>query len=109
MFIRYELYIDDEAQDVGIFQGISELDLDDDTSDAYLDAFDNVLTIPFDVFVKWRTQSWFTEKGEKRFLEDINRIVALYNNSGLFEVRRIVKETLDDIVYSDEYQVLTKM
>ena len=109
MFIRYELYIDDEAQDVGIFQGISELDLDDDTSDAYLKVFDDVLTIPFDVFVKWRTQSWFTEEGEKKFLEYINRIVALYDDSGLFEVRRIVKKELDDIVYSDEYQVLTKI
>ena len=109
MFIRYELYVDDEYQDVGIFQGLSELDLDDDTSDSYMAPFDNVMIIPFETFINQKTKSWFTEKGEKKFLNDINRIIALYDDNGLFEVRRIVEENLQDIVYSDEYQVITKL
>lgn len=108
MFIRYELYIDDESQDVGIFQGICELDLDDDTSDSYVKPFDDVLEIPTQVFIGQQTCSWFTEKGEQQFLEAINRIVDLYEETGLFEARRLVCDTLDDIVYQDEYQVLVK-
>ncbi|MDE5830336.1 MAG: hypothetical protein K2H53_01190, partial [Clostridia bacterium] len=107
-YIRYELYIDDEAQDVGIFQGICELDLDDDTSDAYVQPFDDLLEIPTCVCIGQQTSSWFTEEGEKQFLDAINRIVNLYDESGLFEVHRLTCDTLEDIVYQDKYQVLVK-
>ncbi len=111
MFIRYELYVGDERQGCGIFQGMSELNLDDDISDSYTKVFDEFLLVPVDIYSVYHTESWFTEAGEKKFKDAIDKIITLYDDQGLFEVRRIVTDSfnLDDIVYEDENQVLTKI
>lgn len=105
MFIRYELYVEDEPQDVGIFRGLDELGLSDDFVKGLMWQFDRNLKVPKPVR---HTQSWFTQAGEEMFRQDIDKVIAVYEEDGFFEVRRIEKEYLEDIVYEDEYQVLIK-
>ncbi len=109
MFVRYELYVDDEPQDIGIFHGLSELGMEEGVIDDCMHPFDEMLKIPVDVFEKYQTKSYFTELGEKRFSDDIKKITVLYDSGGLFDVRRICAETLDDIVYQDPYQAVVKI
>lgn len=104
-YIRYELYVGDEPQNVGIFHGLYELDIHPGMLENTIERFDRLLIIPEGIE---HTQSWFTETGEKEFQTDINRIIALYESHGLFKVRRITKGHLDNIVYEDKYQVLVE-
>lgn len=62
MFYRYELYVDDEYQGVGIFYGLSELNLDEDFENSLLSLFEKELKF---VPVEERCEFLFTEAGNK--------------------------------------------
>lgn len=104
MFIRYELYIGDEPQHIGFIQGLDELQID--TSE-YVKPFDDSMPIP--KLHGMHTSSWFTEYGEKTFLSAIRQIIYLFEDNGLFNVRRITVDSLDDIIYEDEYQAIINL
>lgn len=110
MFYRYELMVDEEYQDVGIFQGLDELDLDIDVQNFLMENFNKNLPYPSCLREKrgLKTRSYFTEKGNTFFLKDIERIVKAFNCSGLFWVRKVQVEILpkQNIVYQDKYQIL---
>ena len=109
MYRRFELFVDDEDQGIGFLQGICELDKSDDFLDSLTEIFDKYLEIPQSVFVKHRyTKSWFTELGYEIFKEAINKIEEEYENTGLFNVQCLCSESLEDIVYEDEYQIICK-
>lgn len=62
MFYRYEVYIDNEYQGVGIFHCLGELELDED--------FENKLLRPFEIGLSFipmeqRCEFLFTEKARK--------------------------------------------
>lgn len=109
MYIRYELYIDDEPQEIGFLQGISELDMDDETIAPYMSLFDHELIIPVHILEENRhTKSWFTEAGEQKFLADIKALCNLYESQGLFHVKRISSHEIENIIYADCFQVLQR-
>ena len=110
MFYRYELYIDDEPHDVGIFQGSCELSIDEDV--------DYVITkhleeLPIPDFYRnnphTKTKAYFTKKGLDKFIGIIKFYKKEFEYQGLFNIKEIVKDfTKEDIVYEDEYQILVK-
>ena len=107
MYIRYELYLDEEYQGVGILQGMDDAGFSDDLSSDLTFRINRELSIPSFVFREHRhTESWFTEEGAKRFEKDIQAILKEYEYDGLFEVRKRIVDKLEDVVYEDENQVV---
>lgn len=110
-YYRYELYIDDQYQGVGIFQGLSDLFLEQYEEEYLLQPFNEMLNIP-KVDRMENPCFFFTECGEKKFKEEIKEIKDVFELYELFEVRKIVveKDSLydEDILYEDDYQVALK-
>lgn len=110
MYIRYELYVDGEPQGVGFLQGLSELDKDDEYLDCLTKPFDENLKLPQSVFAEHKlTESWFTEEGYQKFKAAVANIQQAYDDTGLFEMKCLTAESLDNIVYQDEFQVICKL
>lgn len=111
MLIRYELYIGDEYQGVGICQGISELGFEKEVEDYLLEPFNQKLPIPA-IGRGIQRCSFFTETGDRRFKQDINRLIELYREYGLFDVKTVIltSNTIskEDILYKDPYQVIVR-
>lgn len=103
-FYRYELYCDNEYQDVGIFHGLTELDLEKETEDILLAPFDEKLLYPP---ICEKCEFLFTEKGNELFKAHIQSIIQAFNDSGLFDVRQLIVEHIDpnNIIYEDSYQI----
>lgn len=106
MFYRYEVYIDNEYQGVGIFHCLGELELDED--------FENKLLRPFEIGLSFipmeqRCEFLFTEKGQERFGNDIEDILNVFDDDNLFEARCLkvdeVRIPLENIIYRDAYQI----
>lgn len=106
MFYRYELYVDDEYQGVGIFYGLSELNLDEDFENSLLSLFEKELKF---VPIEERCEFLFTEAGNKKFRDHIQKILAVFEEDTLFEVKCLMvnaDDVLSDyIIYKDTYQI----
>ena len=107
MYYRYELYVDDEFQEVGFLQGLDDTGLPQWRLNELISAFDD-MPIPEDIFKQYRTESWFTEAGQSYFEDAIDDVIAAYEQDGLFDVERreCVALPEDDIVYADQWQVI---
>ena len=62
---------------------------------------------------KTKTRSYFTQEGMDAFKEEIDVLYNLFQNyaegAGLGELEEIIKDIRpEDIIYRDEYQILTK-
>lgn len=110
-YYRYELYIDGQYQGVGIFQGLSDLFLEQYEVEYLLCSFNKKLNIP-KIDRLDNSCFFFTEYGEKEFKEEIKEIKDVFELYELFEVRKIVVEKDsfydEDILYEDDYQVALK-
>lgn len=108
MYHRFELYIDGEYQGCGIFQGLTELDMEDEEFEALTLKFDTILNIPLSVYTKAKnTTAWFTESGYHYFEKEIEKIQEAYENQGLFDVIHLMSEIdPQKIIYQDEFQII---
>ena len=104
---RYELYCDEEPQDVGLLVGLQDLGLSCETEEELLEPFDLRLTIP-DLPGMRGSASFFTAEGHSRFQADIFRVAAAFKDS-IFDIMRCCLELpesyLDSVVYRDANQV----
>lgn len=109
MLYRYELYIDGEYQDVGIFQELDNTFSYERAKDLAW-PFDRKLQIPpYSSFKEQHTVSFFTEKGKQEFEKDIKAIIEAYEEESCFEIKTLIINEDDichDIIWSDEYQVI---
>lgn len=109
MLYRYELYIDDEYQKIGIFRGMEDI-FSPDRAEYLTYPFDRDLKIPPHYsFPERETVSFFTEKGKMKFAKDLEAIKKAYEEESFLEVRmwKIEESQIKDwIFYSDEYQVI---
>ena len=108
---RYELYCDEEYQEVGFLSGLEDIGLPIEKEEQLLRPFDENLVNP------WHPQmshsvSFFTRKGDETFRDAIRDLVSAYEDS-MFEVKlvsvKLPAYMLDKAIYKDEFQVcLTK-
>ena len=103
-FYRYELYCDNEYQGVGIFHGLTELNLETEIENKLLAPFDEKLSYPP---ICEKCEFLFKEKGNELFKAHIQSIIQAFNDSGLFDVRQLIVEHIDlnNIIYEDSYQI----
>ena len=109
---RYELYCDEEPQDVGFIVGLNDLlsgpnpILTDMQAEMLLEPFDDEL--PFPHPSRNDVVCLFTEFGQLVFCNAIDNIIKAYDGS-IFTVREIVVEFPDDekdkLPYEDNWQV----
>lgn len=106
---RYILTFDGEPQGIGMFQGLSEIDRDEEYIESLEDLFKE-LEIPEEVFIKNRfTTSYFTEKGLEKFKSAIDTLQQAYREYSGFDIELITEDIPEDkIVYQDEYQIIIK-
>ena len=106
---RYILTFDGEPQGIGMFQGLSEIDRDEEYIESLEDLFKE-LEIPEEVFIKNRfTTSYFTEKGLEKFKSAIDTLQQTYREYSGFDIELITEDIPEDkIVYQDEYQIIIK-
>ena len=106
MLYRYELYVDNEYQGVGIFHGLGELELDEDFEDGLLEPFEKELIF---MPMEKRCEFLFTEKGNEKFKDHIQKILDIFKEDVLFEARCLKIDdhhiAAEDMVYQDEYQI----
>lgn len=106
MLYRYEVYVDNEYQGVGIFHCLGELELDEDFENQLLRHFE--VELPF-IPMEQRCEFLFTEKGQERFGNDIEKILKIFDDDSLFEARCLkvdgVRIPLENIIYRDAYQI----
>ena len=104
---RYELYCEDEPQDVGFLVGVEDLGLSCEKEEALLYPFDSLLQIPKSPYMR-DSVSFFTEEGHTRFQPDIFRVAAAYEDS-IFDIKLctidLPEDYLDAVIYQDENQV----
>ncbi|MDF2880260.1 MAG: hypothetical protein K0R54_817 [Clostridiaceae bacterium] len=110
MFVRYELYCENEKQDVGLLMGVNELDLDDEQKEILLNDFNENLIVP-EFYMHSRPRknvlAFFTNEGLSFFEESINKIIEKFDNHGLFQIAKItISEHNQKIIYQDNFQVL---
>jgi hypothetical protein len=110
---RYELYCDDEPQNVGFIVGLNDLIdgkiISDMQAEMLLDPFDAEL--PFPICDEKDAICLFTEFGQLVFCNAIDNIVNAYEGS-IFNVKKIIIELPDDeknkLEYEDKFQVCMK-
>lgn len=102
---RYELYIDNEYQGCGIFQGMEYIE----KSRIIQSLFKELPIPPSNVFANTcQTTSFFTEKGKEKFKDSITIAKSIYEED-LFNVRELIADVDEhDIVYQDKYQFIRK-
>ncbi len=117
---RYELYVDQEYQDCGIFQGLEDLGLSDDRVRDLMFPFNKNLPLPCEddtkggFFSKEKTMrgttSFFTAEGAWEFQDALADIIREYDEHGVFEVLVFVVQEKGlpkkAIRYRDQLQVL---
>ena len=107
MFYRYELWIGDEDQQIGILQGLDDTGLSEEHKDALIDAFDGLPIPPDDILENGNTRSWFTEDGRDCFEYETAEVLAAYDEDGLFDIVVLEEPELDgEIAYEDDWPVL---
>lgn len=107
---RYELYCDDESQDIGFIVGLNDLidggALSDMQAEMLLEPFDDEL--PFPTCKQKNIVCLFTEFGQLVFCNAIDNIIKAYEGS-IFGVKEIIIEFPDDekdkLEYEDKFQV----
>ncbi len=103
---RYELFCDEEPQDVGFIVGLDDLGLSAEQEEHLLALFDKNLEIPN--IPQRNTLCFFTEYGNHRFKNAIDALVDAYYGS-IFDVKCCILDfpdaCFDDILYQDEDQV----
>ena len=106
---RYILTFDGEPQGIGMFQGLSEIDRDEEYIESLEDLFKE-LEIPEEVFIKNTfTTSYFTEKGLEKFKSAIDTLQGAYRDYSGFDIELVTEDIPEDkIVYQDEYQIIVK-
>lgn len=106
---RYILTFDGEPQGIGMFQGLSEIDRDEEYIESLEDLFKE-LEIPEEVFIKNHfTTSYFTEKGLEKFKSAIDTLQQAYRDYSGFDIELITEDIPENkIVYQDEYQIIVK-
>lgn len=104
---RYELYCEEEPQDVGFLVGVEDLGLSCEAEENLLEPFDRMLKIP-DLPGMRDSVSFFTEQGNARFQTDIYRVVSAFQDS-IFDIKRCRFELpdtyLNSVIYQDDDQV----
>ena len=104
---RYELYCDEEPQDVGLLVGVQDLGLSREKEEKLLKPFDLGLAIP-DLPGMRGSASFFTAEGHLRFQADIFRVAAAFQDS-IFDImccHMELPETYQDaVIYQDADQV----
>lgn len=111
-YIRYELSIDGQMQDVGFLVGLNDCGIPKEEIDNLLKHFNDSLNIVDLNKLELKSinaKFYFTEEGKKIFLKDIQLIIEKIESLGLFEVEKIeLLLSSDDkrIIYKDDYQCL---
>lgn len=104
---RYELFCDEETQDVGFLVGVKDLGLSSEAEDSLVEPFDSMLKIP-DTPEMRNSVSFFTEDGNNVFNAAIQNVISAYEDS-IFDVMVttliLEEDQYERIVYQDEYQV----
>lgn len=104
---RYELYCDEEPQDVGLLVGVQDLGLSCEKEEELLEPFDLGLTVP-DLPGMRGSASFFTAEGHSRFQADIFRVVSAFQDS-IFDTMcchmELPEAFQDAVVYQDADQV----
>lgn len=109
MYYRYELYVGDEYQGIGFLQGLSELWLDEDYEESLLNMFIKMKIPSFYMGNKLKTKAYFTERGKRVFQKAIQKVIDVFNENGMFEVREKIDDFKEDeILYEDEYQIIVE-
>ena len=102
MFYRYEFVKDDQR--VGILTGLDDFFTWQEVF-SVCGVFEINLETP-NVDMD-NTRSYFTDNGNRKFRKGIRKIQKLAASKGI-RVDVITTETLDNIVYSDRYQVVIR-
>lgn len=120
MYYRFEVWNNDLNKEVGgIFQALGKI-IPNDRYSYYLEDIDQELPLPpvrklkEDFINKYYlcscdTKSYFTEYAFNRYLPQLERLMHYVNeNINGYEIRIIKKHISidDDIVFSDQYQIL---
>lgn len=105
-FYRFELTLDGEMQDVGLFQGLQ--DALPDTATALLDTLFATLPVPV---VDEDTSCeplccWFTESGLARYMSELQTLVQHVHEAGWGVCAAVIDEDESGPVYADEVQVV---
>ena len=111
MLYRYELYCDDEYQDVGFMQDMCDI-FSKDKAKELCYFFDKYLQVPkYCKFTERHTCAFFTELGIRKFQKQIQAIIKAYEEETIFEVKciEINEEEIEDaILYKDKFQIIVK-
>lgn len=114
-YIRYELSVEGALQDVGFLVGLNDCDLQQEEIDALLENFNkhlNIVDFKSLNIIDKSAKFYFTEDGDKKFKEDIEKIKMKIESLGLFKIERIevfLSPTDEKIFYEDKYQCLIKL
>lgn len=104
---RYELFCENEPQDVGFLVGLEDLGLSAEKEAFYYAPFDGALAVP-NMPRMYDSISFFTEEGRRRFHDAIQHLASAYQGS-IFDVMACSLELPegldDDIIYRDADQV----
>lgn len=109
---RFELFIEDEAQNIGFLVGLDDTGISEDLKDDLLYNLDKNMIIPDENIYKENknTLSFFKDKGLEVFRSDIDKIVYEIDYEGLFSIGKVeLSLSEDSVLYQDEYQVLTSI
>lgn len=79
-------------------QGLYELNMDEDMSDALTENIDTLMIIPSKVFCP-EARYFFIEKGAIKFKEDIENLLSAYKNRDIFQ---IALGTLSEAILKNE-------
>ena len=103
--IRYEF-----VSGVGLFQGMRNIsNIDERTLFDIRIEFDENLDIPWDVITNHDCKFYFTENGNTKFKNSLERLIDMLSE---YEYEIIKHETdIDnkDIIYEDEYQIAIEL
>ena len=103
MFVRYEFEKDNKK--IGILTGLDDFfSVDEILSLGWI--FEKDLELP-NISMK-NTKSYFTEKGNRKFRKAIKAIKKAAKDKGINVVCER-KESLENILYQDKYQVIMRV
>jgi hypothetical protein len=107
MYYRFEAWLEGEPSGVGFMQGLQDIGIGEEEENRLLARFNEELPYPPDDILEMTcTKSWFTEAGYEYFRPEIDAICTTYWETDMWEAIRLEAETLDNIIYEDEYQVV---
>lgn len=104
---RYELFCDNEPQDVGFLVGLEDLGLSTETEDFLLAPFDTMLNVPDSPYMR-DSASFFTPAGNEKFQAAIQAVCEAYSGS-MFHIKvaelDFPQDYASEILYQDRDQV----